>query len=88
MFKECAMRLADGILAKEEDLLRQAITYKIGHDKWKLIDVEGRCDFLIDGNKKETFCIDKEPLVEFYPVKSSFEDSILKASQNYRVLYT
>ena len=88
MFKECAMRLADGILAKKEDLLRKAITHNIGSDGWTLEEIKGRCHFLVDGDNKETFCMDEKPMIEFYPVASKCEGNILTASQAYRILYT
>jgi len=88
MFKECAMRLGEGILAKKEDLLRQAITHQFGHDKWTVDEIKGRCCFVIDQRKKETFCVDDIPMIEFYPVTTCFNDNTLHAEQKCRVLYT
>ena len=82
------MRLADEISAKKEELLRRAISHKIGRNDWTVDEIKGRGYFLIDASKKETFYMDEEPLIEFYPINSNCKNNILKVSQNYRILYT
>jgi len=77
--------------AEEKDsLIRNAITFILG-DNWTIKSITGRCEIQITPDKREIFCLDGKPLLEFYPIETFIDHKDLgvsmKASQKYRKLY-
>ena len=91
LIKQREEQLSIAIVKKFEDVLKSAITKKLGREDWKTEDLKGRLHKTVCNRKIETYYLDEVPLVEFYPPSFSTDNFMgkhtLSVTQNYRMLY-
>lgn len=67
-YSEWASKLSRELAAKKDELIREAINRRIGTD-WKLEDMRGRLNLIIDARKPEqVLCLDGTPILELHPL--------------------
>jgi len=85
-------KLATGLAAQKEKLIKDAITYKIGNDEWCIADLTGRGEMRILPDKTEIFAFDGQELIHFGNFRTEIDNKAMgcsmKAVQEYRLLYS
>lgn len=85
-------KLAIGMVAQKENIIKDAITHAIGDDKWEMTDVAGRGHLRTLPDKTEIFSFDGVDLVALWPMKTEIgydgTEPQMKAVQEFRLLYS
>mgnify|MGYP006948911899 CR=1 FL=1 len=77
------------VLRQREEVLSQVISERLGRTDWILADVVGRLERITSTNSKvETFTLDGEPLVDFYPMYSKVTGGTLHVEAKFRIIKT
>jgi hypothetical protein len=92
MIEQPAQTIAKSLVAKKEELIKNAITHMIGHDRWTIDEIKDRGQFVIIQNKTETFTFDGVELLQFsigpdFNYTVSKDGLTYKASMQYKKLY-
>jgi hypothetical protein len=82
--------LSGVMAAKQDAVLKEAVTRFLGRSDWNLEDLKGRVVMQHWANGIEVFCLDGVPLVELQPIMFETEhkggNTILHATRQHRVL--
>lgn len=65
MIEQYTQNMAETLAAKKDELIKDAITHMIGHDRWTIDEIKDRGRFIIIQNKTETFTFDGVELLQF-----------------------
>ena len=82
------------VIEQKENLIKEAISFIIKNDNWKIEDVKDKCSFICHKQNKEVeiFCYNNIPLLEFYEPKFRHKNigkfkNIIEISMKYKKLY-
>lgn len=88
--QEAVSRLSMAMAAKTDDVLREAVTRFLGHDKWVPEELKGRGVMQHLPSGVEVFCLDGVALVELYPLTVEHESKrgsvVMNATRRHRFL--
>lgn len=83
-------QLAEAMVHKTDDVLKEAITRFLDSDAWTLADLQGRCIMQYFPDGREVFCVDEVAVLELYPVEFVKEytghSEFFKATRRHRFL--
>ena len=83
-------QLSSAMVAKTDNILREAVTRFLGRDDWALVELKGRGSLNKLPSGVEVFCLDGVELVELYPITVEHEQKgaghVMHATRQHRFL--
>lgn len=82
LFEKSAQDVAKAMVASKDAILLKALQAR--EPELKMLDIPKRGRTEVYPDKTEIFFWDNEPIIEFWPVESSFVDNTIKFAQKYK----
>ena len=82
LFEKSAQDTAKAMVASKDAILLKALQTK--EPMLKVLEIATRGRTKVYPDKTEVFFWDDEPVIEFWPVESSFVDGVIKFTQRYK----
>lgn len=88
--KESARQLAGEAVVSMENIIKEAISFKLGDD-WTIGEITNRCHMVTLPDKTQIFCFDDEQMIHFQVPRYEHDNSCIgyriKFIQDYQILY-